>query len=173
LLEELAVAGRPLVVATALEKPYIEGSRRLLKLTPEAVEQAVSRLPPSIPSAWRDAFRRTLEHPPTANVDCCIDSAEERPYEGGLMIVPTPGHTPGHISLYHSASRTLIAADALRIEDGLLLPPAPELCSDYEEALRSIERLRLMDIARIICFHGGLYEKGDIRERLEELPVLA
>ncbi len=33
---------------------------------------------------------------------------------GGVRVIFTPGHTPGHIALYLERSRTLIAGDALR-----------------------------------------------------------
>ena len=31
----------------------------------------------------------------------------------GFVVVPTPGHTPGHVSLWRTADRVLVAGDAL------------------------------------------------------------
>jgi glyoxylase-like metal-dependent hydrolase (beta-lactamase superfamily II) len=52
-------------------------------------------------------------------------------------VINTPGHTPGHISLYHKPSKTLIAGDAMRVMDGQLLGPAPEQTLDVDTAIKS------------------------------------
>src|SRR5687768_17473756 len=40
------------VLANALEKPYIQGEKQLLKITPETIEQAMDALPPEVPAEW-------------------------------------------------------------------------------------------------------------------------
>jgi glyoxylase-like metal-dependent hydrolase (beta-lactamase superfamily II) len=86
----------------------------------------------------------------------------------GLQVIYTPGHTPGHLSLYLKDSRMLIAGDAVHIEDGKLLP-APEwsLCDKMAMKL-SLHKLAALDIDTIVCFHGGVFQE-DVRERLKEL----
>ncbi|MHB8917725.1 MAG: MBL fold metallo-hydrolase [Desulfocucumaceae bacterium] len=54
-----------------------------------------------------------------ADVGRTVADEEELPYCGGITVIHTPGHTPGHICLYHKQSRTLIAGDALFAEGGL------------------------------------------------------
>lgn len=156
------------VLTTAVERPYIQGEKRLVKLSPEAIDQAVQALPPAVPDEWKMKFRFTLEHPPQAQVTSIIAGGDELPYGGGLIVVDTPGHTPGHISLYHQPSKTLIAADALIVSDGELHGPIPALCWDPDLALESIANLTRYDIDSIICYHGGLYQ-GDCNRRLEAL----
>ncbi|MGO4546560.1 MBL fold metallo-hydrolase [Paenibacillus sp. 2TAB23] len=158
------------VLASAIEAPYIQGAKRLLKLTSEAVRQAINSLPKEVPEEWRAAFRRTLENPPRGCVDTLIEDGQELPYCGGIVIIETPGHTPGHLCLYHKASKTLIAADALLVQNDELLGPDPQLCTDYGLAKQSIRKLTAYDIETVICYHGGLYG-SHVNERLQELAA--
>lgn len=158
------------VLAHCLEKPYIQGDAPLLKLHPEAVAQAIAQLPPHVPSQWKEAFRRTLENPPKAKVTATLSAKKELPCGGGLVVIPTPGHTPGHISLYHKPSGTLIAGDALTVADGQLQGPVPQHCLNYEQAKQSLQQLADYDIRSIICYHGGFY-RGNCRERLAKLAA--
>jgi glyoxylase-like metal-dependent hydrolase (beta-lactamase superfamily II) len=156
------------VLASEVEKPYIQGQKMLLKLTPEAIAQAVNSLPDEVPEQWRKAFKATLENPPKAPVDRTIADSEELPYCGGVIVINTPGHTPGHISLYHKQSKTLIAGDAMVVENGQLQKPDPNYSSDINEAVESLKKLSSFDIETVICYHGGVF-KGKATERIAEL----
>jgi glyoxylase-like metal-dependent hydrolase (beta-lactamase superfamily II) len=156
------------VLATEIEAPYIQGEKRLIKLTPESIESAMKALPAEVSEEWRTSFRKTLENPPRARVDAFIAYGQELPYCGGITVIGTPGHTPGHISLYHKASKTLIAADALVVENDQLLGPIPSYCHDYELALQSLRQFTQYDIETVICHHGGLYS-DHVNERILEL----
>lgn len=160
------------IFAHRIERPYIQGDLMLLKLTPEAIEMAVSALPDSVPAEWKAAFRRTLENPPKARVNTELRERELLPYCGGLLVLATPGHTPGHISLYHPSSKTLIAGDALQVVSGQLELPDPLQCSDYTLAKQSLRQLLDYDIDNVFCHHGGQYlGQGNkrIRELIQEL----
>jgi glyoxylase-like metal-dependent hydrolase (beta-lactamase superfamily II) len=156
------------VFANEVEKPFIQGEERLLKITPEAIAKAVNSLPVEVPEEWRKAFKAVLENPPKANVDHTVADGEELPYCGGITVINTPGHTPGHISLYHKQSKTLIAADAMIVVDGRLLGPDPQYCLDASIAIKSLNKLTQYDIETVICYHGGLY-KGNANQRIIEL----
>lgn len=156
------------VFASSIEKPYIQGEKMLVKLTPEAIAEAVRSLPEEVPVEWKNAFRHMLEHPPKAAVNTTIEHGEQLPLCGGLEVILTPGHTPGHVSLYHHPSKTLIAADALIVKENELLGPDPRYCSDYELAKQSLKQLLNYNIQQIFCFHGGRYE-GDCNERIAEI----
>jgi len=160
--------GRVETLASVFEKPYVEGGKRLLRLTPEAIEQAVNALPPNVPPDWRQAFRRSLEHPPTAPISGVLADGDEIDCAGGLVVIGTPGHTPGHLSFYHKRSKTLVAGDALTASDGELFGPDPVTTLDPDEARRSLSRLAAYEIGTVVCYHGGLY-RGDFRRRLKEL----
>ncbi|MBS5939946.1 MBL fold metallo-hydrolase [Clostridium sartagoforme] len=87
---------------------------------------------------------------------------------GGIEIIETPGHMSGHISIYIKESRTLIAGDALVIEDNKLTIANPQYTLDMGEAKKSINKLLNYDIDKIICYHGGVYQT-DIKEALENI----
>lgn len=99
------------VYAHEVDKPYIEGEQPLIKTDPRRMsEDALRALPPGV--------RAMYENPPQARVDVTLADGEELPYCGGIRTIFTPGHTPGHISLYLQRSKTLVAADAMVCVDG-------------------------------------------------------
>ncbi|RUS45607.1 MBL fold metallo-hydrolase [Cohnella sp. AR92] len=158
----------PIEVAShALEKPYIEGERRLLKFTDEAIA-SIDRMPESVPEAFRNGLKRLMLHPPKAPVKRVVAGGERLPWCGGLVAIDTPGHTPGHISLYHEPSRTLLAGDALVVLDGRLQGPDPATTLDLEMAHASIARFASFPIERVVCYHGGLF-RDNVMERLAQL----
>ncbi len=153
------------IIAHELEKPYIEGTAKSLRL--EQAESGLETLPEEAkPFAEHFiSFLRTME---PAKVDRTVRSGEKLPWCGGIEIVHTPGHMTGHISLYAPSSRTLIAADAVVLEQGKLNIANPQYTLDMEAALNSVRRLLEFDIDRLICYHGGVLE-GDVRDALEKL----
>ncbi|MNW32277.1 putative metallo-hydrolase YflN [compost metagenome] len=86
-----------------------------------------------------------------------------------MEIIHTPGHTPGHISIYLEASRTLIAGDAVVIEaNGELGIANPQYTLDLAEAVRSVQHLIDYEIDTLICYHGGIFS-GEVRPALQRL----
>jgi len=59
----------------------------------------------------------------------------------GFIVVHTPGHTPGHISLLHREKRVLIVGDALNNRGGKLQLPPPIFTPDMTNAQRSAWKL--------------------------------
>lgn len=160
--------GTPEVFASEIERPYIEGDKRLVKLSPKAITQALASLPNTVPPEWRNAFRHTLENPPKAEVNSILHDGEELALGGGIIVIHTPGHTPGHTSLYHKPSKTLIAGDALNVREGQLVGPDPATTTDLALAKLSLQKLTSYDIHNVICYHGGLYT-DNANQRIREL----
>ncbi len=115
-----------------------------------------------------EQFIRFLQSLEPIPVDRAVLPAETLPWCGGIDIVHTPGHMPGHISLYLPASKRLIAGDAVVIEAGKLDIANPHYTLDLEAAVRSVEALLDYDIEHLLCYHGGRYH-GDIRQALQQL----
>lgn len=85
---------------------------------------------------------------------------------GPMVIVETPGHTPGHVSLYFPDAELLLAGDAL-VSDGEepLSGPKPAFTPDTDRAVESVVELGELDVAQTVCFHGGFVPEGTSRIR--------
>jgi glyoxylase-like metal-dependent hydrolase (beta-lactamase superfamily II) len=146
------------VMAHSAEAPYIEGRLRPLKPSPEMLEQ-------------RPHMREVLERLEPVGVDEQLENDTRLELAGGTQVIFTPGHTPGHISLYLARSRTLIAGDALTAEGGHLNGPYPLATPDMHTAIESIRRLADLDIETIVCYHGGVVSEdanGQLRRVIKE-----
>ncbi|GLX65704.1 MBL fold metallo-hydrolase [Paenibacillus glycanilyticus] len=155
------------VLAHPLEKPYIQGDKRLIRFTDEAIA-SIDRMPDSVPESFRSGLKRMMLNPPKATVHHELIGGDDLPYCGGITVIDTPGHTPGHISFYHKPSRTFIAGDALTVRDGELYGADPTTTLDPNTAQASISKLLDFDIQTVVCYHGGIYNKR-VMERLAEL----
>jgi len=152
------------VLAHEEDKPYIEGDKPLIKMNPERVAKMVE----SLPEEQRQKIKAMFEISLAAKVDQTISHGQVLPYCGGITVIFTPGHTPGHISLYHHQSKTLIVGDALVAENGILMGPRPHVTPDMESALHSIKKMTEYDIESVICYHGGVI-KENVNEQLLKL----
>lgn len=155
------------VIAHELERTYVEGSDRSLRLV--QAESGLDALPEEA-RPYAEQFIAYLQTMVPARVDRTVTDGELLGGCGGIEVVHTPGHMPGHISLYLPASRTMLAGDAVVIEDGRLNIANPQFTLDMEAAVASVRKLAGYDIDRLICYHGGCWQ-GDTREALEELAL--
>ncbi len=72
---------------------------------------------------------------------------------GGLRVIATPGHSPGHVSLLHEPTSLLITGDA--IFNVLHMRYSPRLlCSDFRLSQRSAHVLGELDYERVAFTHG-------------------
>jgi glyoxylase-like metal-dependent hydrolase (beta-lactamase superfamily II) len=167
--ELLAVAGdRIEVLAHEADRPYIVGEKPLLKANPERMAQLSERLsvlPEERRKAVIAAFKTTR-----ARVDRTLGDGERLPGCGGIVVVHTPGHTPGHICLYLERSKILVAGDALNVSEGQLVGPSPHAADDIGQAVASLKKLARYDIETVACYHGGSYT-GDVNARIAELAA--
>ena len=118
-------------------------------------------------------MRKVLERLEPVAVDERVENGTRLDLAGGTRAVFTPGHTPGHISLYLEGSKILIAGDALTAEGGYLNGPNPRATLDMSTAIRSTQRLADLDIDTIVCYHGGVVSEdanGQLRRVLREAP---
>lgn len=87
-------------------------------------------------------------------------------------IIWTPGHSPGHICLYHKASRTLLAGDHLlpNITSNVsLMPFTYAMDNPLQSYLDSLGKVALFDVDLVLPGHGDPFHR--FRERLDELYV--
>jgi glyoxylase-like metal-dependent hydrolase (beta-lactamase superfamily II) len=131
------------VYAHELDKPYIQGELPLLK----------------------DGH---LENPPKGTVNNTLIDGQELPFCGGIRVIHTPGHTPGHISLYLKESKTLIAGDSMYSVDGMLGGIHEPTTPDMNSARLSLKKYLDLDITSVICYHGGLSDVN-VKDQIAEL----
>ncbi len=156
------------VYAHTADVPFIQGELPLLKLDPKRLEARLAALAPE----RRAQAMRILSTPPKVKVDHPLEGGEELPFHGGIVVIPTPGHTPGHVSYYVKAQRLLIAGDALRVEGGSLIGPTPMATPDMRRAVASLHNLLPWRIDTILCYHGGAVRR-DIAARLKALSRIS
>ena len=72
----------------------------------------------------------------------------------GLQVVDTPGHTPGHIAVFDSDSRVLVAGDALSNTIDGLQGPMSEFSVDMPTAGESVRKLAALEPQVILFGHG-------------------
>ncbi|OLT14516.1 MBL fold metallo-hydrolase [Pseudonocardia sp. CNS-139] len=72
---------------------------------------------------------------------------------GGVRVVATPGHSPGHVSLVHGPTGTLITGDALFNVLGVRHSPRM-LCSDFRLTRRTAHTLADLEYERVGFTHG-------------------
>ena len=131
------------VYAHELDKPYIEGDLPLLK-------------------------DGNVETRPKGKVSDTMIDGQELPYCGGILILHTPGHTPGHISLYLKQSKILVAGDSMYSVNGMLGGIHAPTTINIKEAQQSLKKYLNLDIESVVCYHGGL-SKGNIKIQLQNL----
>jgi len=146
------------------ERPYIEGRKPLIKMNRERL----SKMLVSLPEEQRQRMEALFANPPKASVNRTVADEEVLPYCGGMTVIFTPGHTPGHICLYLNQSKILVSGDALVVADGELRGPNPQAAYDLDTALKSLRKLTHYDIETVICYHGGVY-RDSANKRLAEL----
>lgn len=156
------------VYAHAAEKPYIEGEKRLAKIDPARFEDRLKEMPEEL----RQKARLMMSSPPTVKVLRVLQGGEKLPFHGGIDVIATPGHTPGHVCYYVKSLHLLIAGDALRVENGELVGPSPTATPDMSAATASLKNLLPYRIEAVLCYHGGYFDK-DPGPRIRHLAEVA
>ncbi|HEY7632168.1 MAG TPA: MBL fold metallo-hydrolase [Thermoleophilaceae bacterium] len=100
-----------------------------------------------------------------------IETRPTRTLEGGerllsLQVIPTPGHTPGHVAFLDTRDRTLIAGDAYTTLGGVAttgqynwrFPLATTASWHRPTAVQSGRELRGLDPSRLAVGHGPVVE---------------
>ena len=92
-------------------------------------------------------------------------AGDSLPFLGDWRVIHTPGHTPGHVSLWRETDRVVLAGDALAtmnqeswattvtMPQELRWPPIP-LTTDWDAATESVERLAALRPYAVAAGHG-------------------
>ena len=75
---------------------------------------------------------------------------------GSLKVIHTPGHTPGHISLYYEKDKLLLGADSIYKHvfgaEGMYIS-APQVSIDPVTAIISAQRLSKVNFDKLLMAH--------------------
>ncbi len=95
-------------------------------------------------------------------VDEILSEGQVLPALDGLKVLETPGHTPGHISLFAPAAGILFCGDSLVSRDGALLASLEANTWDRAKADESVRKQAALG-AKIVCSGHGevVWEAGD------------
>lgn len=166
LLEEWDVP----VYAHRLEQPYLNGTKAYPPPDAKAGGGLMTKLAPLFPRDPIDLGSR-LE---------LLPSSGDVPVLPGWRWMHTPGHTPGHISLWREADRTLLAGDAFittrqesayaaMTEQPEMHGPPRYFTPDWNAARESVRRLAPLEPELVLTGHGRAMHGPALRAALHEL----
>jgi len=158
------------VYAHAREMPYLTGQASYPPGDPTVDGGLISEMSPLFPHDGLDLGDR---------VRPLTDEVLGRLLPGWRML-HTPGHTPGHISLFREADRTLIAGDAfvtvrqeslyrVIMQQTELNGPPRYMTTDWASAKDSVARLAQLSPENVITGHGHAMRGEKLRRELNEL----
>lgn len=158
------------VYAHALEVPYLTGRAWYPPADPMAGEGAMAWLAPLYPRWPIDLSGRVR----------ALAADGRLPHLPAWQVVHTPGHTPGHISLFRADDGVLIAGDAVvttrqETARGALAQP-PEVrrppayfTPDWPAAQRSLEQVAALRPTALASGHGPTLRGPAMEEQLAHL----
>ena len=168
-LEDLAARWDVPVFAHALEHPFLDGRSSYPSPDP-GVGGIMARLSPLYPRGPVDVSRHLEALPGDGSI----------PAMPGWRWIHTPGHSPGHVSLWREADRTLVAGDAVittRQESAYAVAaqtpeihgPPQYFTPDWPAAARSATALAGLDPDLLVTGHGPAMHGPDMRKALHDL----
>jgi glyoxylase-like metal-dependent hydrolase (beta-lactamase superfamily II) len=169
-LPELADRWDVPVYAHPLEHPYLDGTASYPPPDPSVGGGLIARLSRAFPRSPVNIGHRLLALPEDGSV----------PDMPGWTWIHTPGHTPGHVSLWRASDRCIISGDAFittRQESAYAVatqmpelhgPPA-YFTQDWSAARTSVERLAALEPYIAVTGHGRAFEGEELRRGLHNL----
>jgi len=141
-LAALKAATGARVYANAIEAEAIAAGRASRALKPRGLERVLISLVAGL-----------IKIAP-ATVDEFLTDGQVLPVLGGLRVVETFGHTPGHISLFAPTVGVLFAGDSIVSGNGKLMPSRGSNTWDMDKALEAV-RVQTALGAQIVCSGHG------------------
>ena len=169
-LEALSEAWDAPVYAHPIEHPYLDGTAAYPPGDPSVGGGLMASLSGLYPTKPVDVSRRLRPLPEDGTV----------PGLPGWRWIHTPGHSPGHVSLWREADRTLIAGDAFvttapesayatAVQAPEIHGPPRYFTIDWEASRHSVERLAALDPALAVTGHGRPMQGAAMADALRGL----
>jgi glyoxylase-like metal-dependent hydrolase (beta-lactamase superfamily II) len=168
------------IIITHADLDHVGGLAALKRSTSARIyaspieSDAMSKGNPSRIIKSRNSFRRLLMSlvsrflkAAPIPADEFISEGQILPVLGGLQVLETGGHTPGHISLYSPSTGILFTGDSIIAREGRLLRSLPSLTWNEAKADESARKQSTLG-ARIVCpGHGQV-----VMEAANKFPVI-
>lgn len=166
LLEEWKVP----VYAHELERPYLTGKKDYPPGDPSVDSGLVAKMSPMFPNHGIDISEQIMTLPE----DGSVPSMPEWKW------VHSPGHTPGHISLFREQDRALIAGDAfvtvkqeslykVLTQTKEISGPPKYYTTDWKAAFESVKKLEELKPEVAVTGHGLPMRGKELTESLHDL----
>ncbi len=169
-LQQLATEWQVPVYCHHMEMPYLTGK---------------ASYPPPDPTVGGGVMASMAFVYPSGPIDV-QEHLREMPEEGIVPVLPdwkwihTPGHTPGHISLFREKDGVLIAGDAVvttkqesifsvMTQKKVLSGPPKYFTPDWGAAARSVKELAALEPNVIVSGHGHAMYGDEARKALHKL----
>ncbi len=158
------------VYAHTLELPYLTGKKNYVEPDSTVEGGMISKISPFFPNEAIDITGYVHPLPEDGSV----------PEMQGWKWVHTPGHSPGHVSLFRESDRALIAGDAfvtvkqeslykVLTQEFEISGPPRYLTPDWESSRESVEKLFALQPAYAVTGHGVPISGDVLTENLTKL----
>ncbi|MFC3342154.1 MBL fold metallo-hydrolase [Paenibacillus abyssi] len=158
------------VYAHELELPYLTGKLEYPEPDPSVGGGLVARMSPIFPNEPIDLGNHAKQLPSDGSV----------PGMPGWHWIHTPGHTPGHISLFREGDRSLIAGDAfvtvkqeslykVITQEQEISGPPKYFTTDWQAAKESVAKLEALMPSAAVTGHGMPMEGQILLDSLQQL----
>ncbi len=173
--KNLAEAWDVPIYAHPLEFPYLTGKQEYPRPNVGAGGGLMTLLSPLYPREPIDVSSRLQALPDTRS------GPADLPGLPGWQLLHTPGHTPGHISLYRPADKTLLVGDAFcttkpesffeaaLVQQPELHGPPSYFTSDWNAARSSVQKLAALNPTTVAPGHGKPLSGPDVPEALRQM----
>ncbi len=129
--------------------------------TDDAAYVREGRMPPTDPTFRIGRLAQRFGSPTFTGVEVTEELSDQQvlPIGGGLRVVHTPGHSPGHCSFLHEKSGVLVTGDAIFNVFGTRWP-VKAFCTDFAMTQRTAHRLGDLDYTVAAFTHGPEIRDG-------------
>lgn len=169
-LDELSKKWDVPIYAHDLEFPFLNGQKSYPPASPEVGGGLFSLLSPLFPDGPIDVSDRLRELPSDGSV----------PHMPGWRWIHTPGHTPGHVSLWREQDRSLIVGDAfittdmesayaVTVQKPEMHGPPQFVTPDWNTSRESVKKLAALQPELVVTGHGQAMSGEEMRSGLNQL----
>jgi glyoxylase-like metal-dependent hydrolase (beta-lactamase superfamily II) len=171
-VKELAAAWDVPVYAHPMEMPYLTGRSAYPPAEPAVGGGLIASLSGLLPLKPIDIHKHVRPLPQDGKV----------PGLPGWTWLHTPGHAPGHVSLFRESDSVLIAGDALAttkaesvlptiLKQEYLSGPPAFVVYDWGAAGKSVKKLAELQPRTIASGHGPVMQGEEVAQKLDQLAA--